>query len=71
MGGVHAKHNKYSLHITRKIENIYEDISELPVPLNTKIEIFDVELKKLVYQTKLLTIENSIKNNIKINNLFE
>ncbi len=70
LGGVHAKHNKYNLQITRKIENIYEEIYELPVPMNIKIKIFDDELNKLVSETKNLIVEKSINENVKINHLF-
>ncbi len=70
VGGVHAKHNNYNDFIKFEIDKIFNNIENLPLPTETKIRMFDKELNNLVIKTKSVIIDKSIKENIKINNIY-
>ncbi len=69
--GFHANHPNYSKFIENRIASKFEIIEFSNTSLKGKIRLMDIELKKIIEETRELIIEKSVNGSVKINSLFQ
>ncbi len=68
--GIHAKHPDYTEIIDIKINDAIYKIKQLNVSNKVKTKLFESNIKNIINDTRKIIIEKSIKQNIKLNNIF-